>query len=432
MSDFGFDTAALAGGDATPPSHPLKIARELIAAGRPRDALDVLGEHHDLLADDPEYLLACSEAWWAEGDALRAQQALLGAARLVPEDPTPLVLLSELLRQGGELEKADRVLAKAEALGEGPRLSVPEAPPYEDDLIAVAELQERRTHVVLTPKRALVASAVLLGVSVVVVAIGKVTETETQPVETTEPILVEEEPAQVRVPEETKPTARAEPEPEVEPAPTPSVNALQADTLQEETGEVDPVVVPDVTSPPVVPIIDSAMPKRSVSVSKPKPLLSLSSQDPEALTREGDMLHAKGKTGLAAAYYRRALELDPDYAPALIGIGRSILRAENYEEAFANSTRALQLARGVDSRPGLEAEAIYQLGRVHLHRGDRDAARRLFRQATSLPASPADAWFYLGEALWNDNSPAARSAYETFLERVPSGPLAERARRAIQ
>ena len=75
-----------------------------------------------------------------------------------------------------------------------------------------------------------------------------------------------------------------------------------------------------------------------------------------------------------------------------------------------NATRALQHARGVDARPGLEAEAIYQIARVHLHRGELDAARRLFRQSISLPGTPAAAWFYLGEALWNDNSPAARAA----------------------
>ena len=59
-------------------------------------------------------------------------------------------------------------------------------------------------------------------------------------------------------------------------------------------------------------------------------------------------------------------------------------------------------------------------------------ARRLLRQSISLPGTPASAWFYLGEALWNDNSPAAREAYEKYLELVPTGHLADRARRAIQ
>jgi tetratricopeptide (TPR) repeat protein len=158
----------------------------------------------------------------------------------------------------------------------------------------------------------------------------------------------------------------------------------------------------------------------------------LSSMDAPALTRRADELFAQGHTGVAASYYRRALELDPDYAPALVGIGRGILRAEKYADAMENATRALQHARGVDARPGLEAEAIYQMARVHLHQGELDAARRLFRQSISLPGTPSAAWFYLGEALWTDNSPAAREAYQRYLELVPTGHLADRARRAIR
>jgi len=158
----------------------------------------------------------------------------------------------------------------------------------------------------------------------------------------------------------------------------------------------------------------------------------LASMDPKALTARADGLYAQGHSGVAASYYRRALEIDPDYAPALVGMGQGILRAKKYSDAMRNASRALQLARGVDARPGLEAEAIYQMGRVHYERGERDAARRLFRQSISLPGTPPQAWFYLGEALSSDNSPAAREAYEKYVALVPDGHLAERARRAIQ
>ncbi len=41
-------------------------------------------------------------------------------------------------------------------------------------------------------------------------------------------------------------------------------------------------------------------------------------------TLRGDALYAQGHSGVAVGYYRRALELDPDYAPALVGMGQSI------------------------------------------------------------------------------------------------------------
>jgi tetratricopeptide (TPR) repeat protein len=154
--------------------------------------------------------------------------------------------------------------------------------------------------------------------------------------------------------------------------------------------------------------------------------------DAAALTARGETLTNKGDLPTAARFFRRALEIDPDYAPALVAVGHGLLRAEKYDDAMQNATRALELARGVDARPGLEAEALYQMGRVYHQRGQEEAARRLLRQSTTLPRTPAETWFYLGESLASENSPAARNAYERYLELRPNGHLADRARRAIQ
>jgi tetratricopeptide (TPR) repeat protein len=221
--------------------------------------------------------------------------------------------------------------------------------------------------------------------------------------------------------------------------PRPSVEPIEEDEPATPAAEPKEAAARPKVAAPARPRKRSASAKRKPAVA-PTPAepdvavvqAELASLEPRALTTRADTLYAQGHTGVAASYYRRALDLDPDYAPALVGIGRSILRAEKYEEAMDNATRALQLARGVDARPGLEAEAIYQMARVHLQRGELDAARRLFRQSISLPGTPASAWFYLGEALWTDNSPAAREAYEQYLKLVPSGHLADRARRAIR
>jgi tetratricopeptide (TPR) repeat protein len=230
------------------------------------------------------------------------------------------------------------------------------------------------------------------------------------------------------------------PEPVTVPAPPPAT--VPAPKTEPPTKPM-PVVEPRSSAKPQAP------PKPKKSARKPKvatPVIPAKPAEPDPalvqeelaslaapeLTSRADSLYSQGHTGVAASYYRRALERDPDYAPALVGIGRSILRAEKHDDAMENATRALQLARGVDARPGLEAEAIYQIARVHLYRDELDAARRLFRQSISLPGTPAAAWFYLGEALWNDNSPAARVAYERYLQLVPKGHLADRARRAIQ
>jgi len=319
-------------------------------------------------------------------------------------------------------------------------------PAAEDDLIAFAERRERKTQGALTPRQLLLALFAVLALMALIAGIVRVTSPR----------------------EATQPPSGAAPSPVAtlvgEPAAEDSAEELEEPpaVLGVETPE-DPIEVelieppvevlaeraaPPVSDPPKPQVKAPAAPRRARSVpsSSPGPAAppipeppsdatvraELSSLDPNGLTNRADTLYAQGHSALAASYYRRALEIDPDYAPALVGMGQSILRAKKYSDAMQNATRALQLARGVDARPGLEASAIYQMARVHYERGERDAARRLFRQSISLPATPPEAWFYLGEALSSDNSPAARQAYEKYLELVQRGSLSDRARRAIQ
>ena len=460
MSDFGFDAYALDDLDTSGQTHPLEIARDLIASGRPRAALDLLSDHHDQLVDDPEYLLLCSAAWWADGDTLRAQQALQGAARLAPGDPRPLQGLGELLAERGEHDKAELLLAKARALEVQAienELSMDEmGTEAADDLIAFAERRDRKTQGALTPRQVLLGIVVLLGLALLIAAIVLVTSPRkaASPPRGAAPSTtsnIAEEPAAWDVAEEPEepPTVAAAEEVEellpVEVAEPPVVAVLdrptKVDPPKPETARVE--AASPVPSRKAAPTRRRTAPVTSASRKDAEPQLvqppndtvvqtELASMDPQQLTTRADKLDQEGHSALAASYYRRALEIDPDYAPALVGMGQSILRAKKYSDAMKNATRALQLARGVDARPGLEAVAIYQMGRVHYERGERDAARRLFRQSISLPGAPPEAWFYLGEALSSDNSPAARQAYEKYLELVPKGPLSDRARRAIR
>jgi tetratricopeptide (TPR) repeat protein len=458
VSDFSFDAYALDDLEPTGHPHPFEIARDLIAAGEPRAALEVLSPHRERLVDDPEYLLLCSEAWRAEGDTLRAQQALLGAARLAPEDPRPLQWLGELLAERGEHDRAERILAKASALedlatsAEEPFEAV--GPGGEEDLIAFAERQERSHQAALTPKQILFGAAVLVGIALLVGAIALVTQTDQTdaPAEgfARAPAPTQPEPSAALIPEpeSTSHIESGEPKSFDDLVPTPMVLAAPVAQTPEtpEASEVKKSPEPVAPRKAASPSRGSATPAKVKAKAKPTKVASaapkapdnavveaeLASMDPAQLTARADALYAQGHSGLASSYYRRALEIDPDYAPALVGVGQSILRAKKYAEAMRNATRALQLARGVDARPGLEAAAIYQLGRVHHERGEQDAARHLFRQSISLPGTPAEAWFYLGEALSSDNSPAARQAYEKYLELVPEGHLADRARRAIR
>lgn len=468
MSDLGLDRYALDDADAAGHLHPLEIARDLIVAGKPRSALEVLSLHFDTHADDPEYLLLCAEAWRATGDTLRAQQALLGAARVAPSDPRPLWSLRELLEERGEREKAERVLAKVRAL-ELSAADATEAPDEVDldgdeDLIAAAERRERGSRLVRPigrPRYVSIVLAVLGSFALLIAGISLLTEAsggqgsgEPKPADDREdsvplaakPVQKTDLTVSPSIPEVpgAAPEGIVIPEAiELPPAPIERLAAsLPVGAARKVAANAPPSTAPRRPKPTAPRPSQATVARQQLAPSSkkaPEPRsetpaagVSLGSSDPARLTEHADMLYAQGHSALAASYYRRALDVDPDYAPALVGIGRGILRAEKFDEAMSNATRALQLARGVDARPGLEAEAIYQMGRIHLERGDRDAARQLLRQSVSLTGAPDEAWFYLGEALASDNSPAARRAYEKYLELVTSGHLADRARRAIR
>ncbi len=443
MPDFGFDAYALDDLDSTgvPPS--LKVARDLIAAGKPRSALEILAEHHQHLADDPDYLMLCGEAWLAAGHAPRAQHAFLGAIRVAPKDPRPLRLLADLLVERGEKARARRVFQKAKRLELAETTRAPGAAEEVDipnDLIAAAEREERIRQTPFNPRRLLLVLAVVVAVGLLTSAIALIPGPA--------PDLAKDS---LTVTAIVDPATDAEGAPQLEkppPAERAAVEVVREPTLV--TGEA-PSAIPTVLEPVIeAPKPEAAAAPRAKKQSRPSvppkrrddsppaPTAAdlaaelTASTDAAALTRRADTVSARDEPGSAAQFYRRALEIDPDYAPALVGIGRSLLRAEKYAEAMRNASRALQLARGVDARPGLEAEALYQIGRVHHERGEEDAARQLLRQSISLRQTPAEAWFYLGESLSQDNSPAARDAYEQYLERKPNGHLADRARRAIQ
>jgi len=463
VSDFGFDAHALDDLDTSGQPHPLEIARDLIATGRPREALDLLSAHHAQLDHDPEYLLLCSAAWWADGDTLRAQQALQGAARLAPEDPRPLQGLGELLAERGEHDKAELLWAKARLLELQAResdLPLDEiGPAADEDLIAFAEQRERKTQGALTPRQVLLALVAVLALTLLIAGIVMVTS----PSETASPprsVAPSTTAALVEEPAAPEPAAQLEEPPAVFAVEEPTAPEPPTELVEPSAAVLPELAAPKVAAPQkppkagdkaaaaVTPRKAAPTPRRSRSSGSSSPVTTappteeppsdavvraeLDSMDPRKLTSRADVLDAQGHSALAASYYRRALEIDPDYAPALVGMGQSILRAKKYSDAMKNATRALQLARGVDARPGLEAAAIYQMGRVHYERGERDAARRLFRQSISLPSAPPEAWFYLGEALSSDNSPAARQAYEKYLELEPRDTLSDRARRAIQ
>jgi tetratricopeptide (TPR) repeat protein len=151
----------------------------------------------------------------------------------------------------------------------------------------------------------------------------------------------------------------------------------------------------------------------------------------EVLSLYGDALFETGEVDLAAQQYDAALALDAGAPEALLGRARVALRAERAVDVrlYVDRLKAALLSRV--RPPSLRARLLVVEGRLALLLRDVEAARALLREATTLPGAPAEAHFFLGEAIVGVDTAATRAAYERYLELAPAGEFADRARRVV-
>lgn len=133
-----------------------------------------------------------------------------------------------------------------------------------------------------------------------------------------------------------------------------------------------------------------------------KPASSLEAYD--LVLRGRDLLSRVTRTAnsQARSMFEKALVLDPDYVPAMVGLGLLDLNAVRYGWT-ADPLEALQRAERLghkavvldESSPGAHA----LLGRVYIRRGDLDRALDEMRRAVALNPSDPDSYAGLGNAL---------------------------------
>jgi predicted O-linked N-acetylglucosamine transferase (SPINDLY family) len=115
-------------------------------------------------------------------------------------------------------------------------------------------------------------------------------------------------------------------------------------------------------------------------------------QDAEAPFLQGNALKAARRWDQAAACYRRALALKPDYVEAHNNLGATLKDQGKLAEAMACYRAALRY------RPDY-AEAYSNLGGVFWELGDLDQALACFRHSLALKPDYADAHYNLGVLL---------------------------------
>jgi tetratricopeptide (TPR) repeat protein len=134
----------------------------------------------------------------------------------------------------------------------------------------------------------------------------------------------------------------------------------------------------------------------------------------------GLVLLQKGRTGEAAACFRRALQIKPGYAEARNNLGEVLLRSGKVDAAITNFQEALLI------RPDF-AEAHDNLGNALLQFGKVDEAMAHCRRALQIKPDDAEACVNLGNALFRKGSvEEAAAQYQRALQIKPGLAMARK------
>jgi tetratricopeptide (TPR) repeat protein len=167
-----------------------------------------------------------------------------------------------------------------------------------------------------------------------------------------------------------------------------------------------------------------------------------------------------GNLDTAITLFGKAIEIDPELAPAHAALARLLLARESYEEALGAAERALDIdpdlvdaqrvryeayrRLGQDEKalevfetlaaadPEGLAETLYQRGQEAFQAGDTAAAVQALEQAVQAKPDHARAHYWLGLSYANaDDKAKAKLHLQKFIELAPNDPEASSAKEMI-
>jgi TolB-like protein/DNA-binding winged helix-turn-helix (wHTH) protein/Flp pilus assembly protein TadD len=154
-----------------------------------------------------------------------------------------------------------------------------------------------------------------------------------------------------------------------------------------------------------------------------KPPSSLEAYDLVLRGRDSLSRLTRAGTSNARNMFERAAELDPNYAPAHIGLGRADLTAVALgwtPDPAGALHRAETLARKAISIDEFNPAAHVLLGRTYARLGEYERAEDALKRAVALNPSDPDSYAGLGDALlWTGDLDGAIKALETAVQLDP-------------
>jgi tetratricopeptide (TPR) repeat protein len=128
----------------------------------------------------------------------------------------------------------------------------------------------------------------------------------------------------------------------------------------------------------------------------------------------GNALAVKGNLDDAIAQYRRALDIEPDYSGARNNFGLALFQKGEVEQAIEQYHKALEIVPH-------NAGALSNLGNALLTKGKLDDAMTCFRKAVAMDPEQVDAWFDLGNVfVQKGDLESAIASYRQVIRIVPN------------
>ena len=133
-----------------------------------------------------------------------------------------------------------------------------------------------------------------------------------------------------------------------------------------------------------------------------------------------EALRAQREITEAITTYRTALEIDPNYAPALAGLGIALLQSERYEEAIEALEQAVALQPDL---PISGSSAHVLLGLAAQHLGRPDAAEHFERALRDDPSDRQALEHLAAERFGQQRYEETVALYRTMIEMDPDNAL---------
>jgi tetratricopeptide (TPR) repeat protein len=146
----------------------------------------------------------------------------------------------------------------------------------------------------------------------------------------------------------------------------------------------------------------------------------------ECYANIGEFHFRKKEYDQAETAYKKAVELNPSFAPAYSGLATLYNQQKKFKEAQEMS--ALVTKHSAGATGGVSAETYFNQGAISWNANNFADAQEKFEAAIKANPNYAEAHFMLGKVYINlGKMPEAVTEFETYLKIAPTGPNAKEA-----